>query len=100
MKKFNFRYKTATYEGTWETSCSSPLTALGQFHKHMQVELAKRWDEYAIIEMIQIYNDGASGTGGEFIRSSFDLPNTPNPNLHPPKQETKEQQELIAGITP
>ncbi len=100
MKKYKFRYKTPTFDGAWETTCSSVLTAIHQFHKHMQIELAKKPDEYTLVFCGLAYSDGASGTGGNQIESGYDLPKTANPDLRPLPQHTNEQQELIAGIQP
>lgn len=100
MKKYKFRYKTAAFDGAWDTTCASVLTAIHQFHKHMQMELAKNPEEYKITFCGLAYSDGAGGTGGNQIESGYDLPDTANPDLRPKPQHVNDTQELIPGITP
>jgi hypothetical protein len=79
------------------------LSALNNFHREMQlrkevdddrrtvIRNKLKPDEYAITHIALMYNSDASGKSrGEWIESSFDLPqNSKNPDLWP-KEEPKQ----------
>lgn len=80
MKLFRVRYKLNSVDAAWDTHCSSPITALNQFHKHVQVELARKPEEYELASLNEVYNSDPTGAGrGIMIESPYDLPHSANP---------------------
>lgn len=86
MSKFKFRYTLGDNPEIleWNSLCSSPITAIGQFHRWMQISGLKvvKPTEYEIVSLNLCYNSDASGLQrGIIIESPFDLPNSANPDL-------------------
>ena len=82
MKRFRIRYSAGPIPAAWDTTCSSPIAALDQFHKHMQVELAKRPEEYNLEALAEVDNtDPTGGCRGSQVESPFDLPTSGNPDV-------------------
>ncbi len=82
MKHFRIRYSAGPIPASWDTHCSSPVTALNQFHKHIQVELGKRPEEYQLEKLSEVYNTDPTGNlRGITVESQFDLPTSANPEV-------------------
>lgn len=80
MKRFRIRYSAGSIPAAWDTFCSTPITALNQFHKHMQIELAKKPEDYKLEKLVEVYNTDPTGNNrGITVESPFDLPTSPNP---------------------
>ena len=89
----------------WSYWCSGPVMALNYFHKFAQLErqLDKsdkkkvlkpklRPHQYKFKRLFLRYNANPLGKGTDFMEENYDLPNTPNPDLHKPK--------YLADVTP
>ncbi len=94
MKRFRARY---TINGTglklvkdWDAA--SPITALNNVHKFIQIESGIKHNEYTIDSLDHIYSSDPHGRAGfEEVESTFDLPKTSNPDLTPrPQHPTRD----------
>ncbi len=81
MKRYKIRYWAGEDRGlSIDFDASSPVTALNQFHRMMQLDEEILPDKYGIKSIGLYYNSDASGNQrGEWIESLFDLPDTKNP---------------------
>lgn len=102
MKRYRTRY-TALKQGVqlvkdWD--CSSPITALNNVHRFIQLEQGYGIDAYRIDSLHQIYNsDAKGGVKGEFVESKFDLPDCRNPDMTPLHQHPNADSDQFPGIS-
>ncbi len=61
---------------------SNAVTAINSIHKMIQLGWGIPPQDYRIKNMVLVYNEDSTGRQkGELIRSGFDVPGGPNPNL-------------------
>ena len=87
-KLFRFKYKLGETEAVWDTTCLSPITAIDRFHRHVQLELARKPEEYKVEAMFHVYNEDSTGRQrGKIIESQYDYPHSANPVAKPEPKE-------------
>lgn len=88
MKTYRIRYSVTPIPAVWDTRCTSPITALNQFHRHVQLELGHQPSSYTVLSLSEVYNTDPTGKlRGLVVESKFDLPTSGNPTV---TKETKE----------
>lgn len=88
MSNYRFYYTTASGNGIYQISASTPLSAINQFHLWMQVRQPRTHrlgpKDYKVSKMVQYYHEAhfhANPAGQPIIESALDYPDSPNPDL-------------------